>query len=87
MKDKRLEGVYLSGGGRRNIFLVECLQEHLKPVPVRPIEALGYDGDLLEAVSFAVLGGCFIYGISSTLLHVTGAKAGGVAGKLSLPPG
>lgn len=87
LKDKRLEGVYLSGGGRRNIFLVECLQEHLKPVPVRPIEALGYDGDLLEAVSFAVLGGCFIYGISSTLLHVTGAKAGGVAGKLSLPPG
>jgi len=85
VKDKKIDGVYLTGGGRRNIFMVRRLAERLGKVPLWPIEALGYDGDLLEAVSFAVLGGCFVYGIPSTLPKVTGARSGGIAGKLALP--
>lgn len=85
LTDKRLDGVYLTGGGRRNIFMVERLQKLCSPVKLWPIEALGYDGDLLEAVSFAVLGGCFVHGISSALPQITGG--GGIAGRLSLPPG
>jgi len=86
LKDARLETVYLTGGGRRNLFMVERLQAYCRASRVLPIEALGYDGDLLEAVSFAVLGGCFIFGIGSTMPRITGGKQGGVAGKLSLPP-
>lgn len=79
------EGIYLTGGGRRNLLIVRRLGEELAPVPIWPVEALGFDGDLLEAVSFAVLGGCFVHGIPSTLPAVTKAAAGGIAGKLSLP--
>lgn len=87
LKDPRIDGVYLTGGGRRNLFMVEQLQKRCRPVRVWPIEALGYDGDFLEAISFAVLGGCFVYGVTSTLPKVTGADSGGIAGRLSWPPG
>ena len=86
LKDARLKAVYLTGGGRRNLFMVERLQAYCGDGRVLPIEALGYDGDLLEAASFAVLGGCFVFGIGSTLPQITGGMQGGVAGKLSLPP-
>jgi len=86
LRDGNLDGIYLTGGGRRNIFMVERLQTRCGPGKVWPIEALGYDGDLLEAVSFAALAGCFVFGASSTMPHITGGKAGGIAGKLALPP-
>lgn len=86
LADKRLEAVYLTGGGRKNQYLCARLRRYLAPCLVSPIETLGFDGDLLEAVSFAVLGGCFVMGMPSTLPHVTGAKAPAVSGKLSLPP-
>ncbi len=86
LSDPRLDGVYLTGGGRKNIFVIKRLQARCPNAGMWPIEALGYDGDLLEAVSFAVMAGCFVFGIPSTLPHVTGGKAGGIAGKLALPP-
>ncbi len=86
IKDPNLEAIYLTGGGRKNLYIEGRLQELCAPVPVRRIETLGYDGDFLEAVSFAVLGGCYVNGIASTLPHVTEGKSGGVAGKMSLPP-
>ncbi|MDD4051511.1 MAG: anhydro-N-acetylmuramic acid kinase [candidate division Zixibacteria bacterium] len=86
LSDKRLEAVYLTGGGRKNRYLSERLQEYLAPCRVLSIETLGFDGDLLEAVSFAVLGGCFVMGMPSTLPRVTGAQGAMVSGKLSLPP-
>ncbi len=80
-----IDGIYLTGGGRRNLAIVRELVDKFSPVKIFPVEALGYDGDLLEAVSFAVLGGCYIHGIPSTLPAVTKAKSGGIAGKLALP--
>jgi anhydro-N-acetylmuramic acid kinase len=85
LADKNLDGIYLTGGGRRNLFIVERLQRRCGAVGVWPIEALGYDGDLLEAISFAVLAGCFAFGIPSTLPQITGGRAGGIAGNLSMP--
>lgn len=86
LRDERLEGIFMTGGGRRNPFLIERLQEICRPVPVQSIENLGYDGDLLEAVSFAILGGCYIMGLPSGLPQITGGDAGTIAGKLALPP-
>ncbi len=44
----------VSGGGRRNRFLMRGLAERLG-VAVEPVEAIGFDGDALEAECFAYL--------------------------------
>jgi len=85
LNDSALEAVYLTGGGRKNRFLRDRLKGKLGKTPLKAVESLGYDGDYLEAVSFAVLGGCFLHGMPSTLPHVTGAKGNHVAGRLALP--
>ncbi len=85
LKDSKLAGIYLTGGGRRNLFLVKRIQECIDPIGLWPVEKLGYHGDLLEAISFAVLAGCYVFGMPSTLPQITGASWGGIAGKLSLP--
>lgn len=45
----------VTGGGRRNRSLMAGLAARLAPTPVRPIEAWGVDGDLVEAQAFAHL--------------------------------
>ena len=44
----------VTGGGRRNPALMAALQERLG-MPALPIEAVGWDGDALEAQAFAYL--------------------------------
>jgi anhydro-N-acetylmuramic acid kinase len=44
----------VTGGGRRNDFLMASLESALA-VPVVPVEAVGWNGDLLEAEAFAHL--------------------------------
>jgi anhydro-N-acetylmuramic acid kinase len=44
----------VTGGGRDNPALMDALRRRLR-VPVRPVEAVGWDGDALEAQAFAYL--------------------------------
>ena len=44
----------VGGGGRRNAVLMQSLAERLG-VPVEPVEAIGFDGDAIEAQCFAYL--------------------------------
>jgi anhydro-N-acetylmuramic acid kinase len=44
----------VAGGGRRNRFLMRALADRLG-VAVEPVEAIGFDGDALEAQCFAYL--------------------------------
>jgi len=44
----------VGGGGRHNRYLMQELAERLR-VPVEPTEAIGYDGDAIEAQCFAYL--------------------------------
>jgi anhydro-N-acetylmuramic acid kinase len=44
----------VTGGGRRNPAIMEALRERLG-VPVDPVEAVGWDGDALEAQCFGFL--------------------------------
>jgi anhydro-N-acetylmuramic acid kinase len=44
----------VTGGGRRNPAIMDALRRRLG-VPVRPVEAVGWDGDALEAQAFAYL--------------------------------
>ena len=70
----------IAGGGRRNSFLMSSLAEKLR-VKVEPIEAIGFDGDALEAECFAYLALRSLKGLPLSFPTTTGAPsplAGGV---------
>jgi anhydro-N-acetylmuramic acid kinase len=60
------------GGGRRNLALMEALRVRLG-VAVEPIEAIGYDGDVIEAQCFAYLALRSRRGLPLSLPTTTGA--------------
>jgi len=70
----------VTGGGRKNRFLMQKLSEGLK-VPVKPVESVGWDGDALEAQAFSYLAVRSIRQLPITLPGTTGVKepmSGGV---------
>ena len=77
-----VEEVFISGGGAKNPTLMRMLQATIG-VPVRPIEALGWDGRALEAVAFAVFAYQHVKGVPCNLPHVTGAKRAVVLGTMT----
>src|SRR5437868_6038902 len=60
------------GGGRHNPALMAALARHLG-VPVRPVEAVGWNGDALEAQAFAYLAVRSVLGLPLSLPSTTGA--------------
>ncbi|TLY19868.1 MAG: anhydro-N-acetylmuramic acid kinase, partial [Nitrospirae bacterium] len=79
---RRVEEVFVSGGGGRNPTLIRKLQEALGGMPVRTVEALGWDARALEAVAFAVFAYQHVKGVPCNLPHVTGAKRAVVLGTI-----
>jgi len=70
----------VSGGGRHNGALMQGLRTLLE-VPVDPVEAVGWNGDMLEAQAFAFLAVRSLYGMPLSLPGTTGAPkplSGGV---------
>jgi anhydro-N-acetylmuramic acid kinase len=61
----------IAGGGRHNPALMEALRHRLG-VPVRPVEAVGWDGDALEAQAFAYLAVRSVQGLPLSLPSTTG---------------
>ncbi len=61
----------VTGGGRRNPTLMQGLKTALG-VPVRPVEAVGWDGDALEAQAFAFLAVRFRRGLPTSIPSTTG---------------
>ncbi len=66
--------VLLCGGGARNLFLMQCLQERLPTAQVSTTTAAGLDSDFKEAIAFAVLAYWRWHQIPGNLPQVTGAK-------------
>ena len=60
------------GGGRRNPAIMQALARRLD-TPVRPVEAVGWDGDALEAQAFAYLAVRSILNLPLSLPGTTGA--------------
>jgi len=54
--DAELDKLYLTGGGRKNIFFRKRMSDYLPEMEIKQIDELGIDGDFVEAASFAVLG-------------------------------
>ena len=63
--------VLVTGGGRHNPALMAALGR-LLGVPVRPVEAVGWDGDVLEAQAFAYLAIRSLNGLPLSLPTTTG---------------
>ena len=60
------------GGGRKNPAIMGALAARLG-APVRPVEAVGWDGDALEAQAFAYLAVRSVLGLPLSLPTTTGA--------------
>jgi len=85
-KEIRIEELIISGGGARNLQLVEDLKDYFgKSVEVKNIEELGISSDAKEAICFAVLANETISGNETNIPRVTGAKRKTILGKICLP--
>ncbi len=82
----RLDQLIATGGGARNPTLLRMLRGYLSNVAVLTADAVGVDGDALEAVAFAILGYQMLRGWQGNIPSVTGARAPAILGKLTLPP-
>jgi anhydro-N-acetylmuramic acid kinase len=71
----------VTGGGRHNPVMMAALAR-LLGVPVRPVEAVGWDGDALEAQAFAYLAIRSLRGLPLSLPTTTGAPKPMQGGRL-----
>jgi anhydro-N-acetylmuramic acid kinase len=72
----------VTGGGRRNPTLMRMLAEVLQ-VPVEPIEAIGADGDALEAQAFAFMAVRTLRGLPISFPTTTGVPEPRCGGRLA----
>ncbi len=73
--------VLVCGGGRKNPVLMARLAKAF-PVPVEPVEAVGWDGDALEAQCFAFLAVRSLKGLPLSLPTTTGVSHPLTGGRL-----
>ncbi len=78
-----LEGVYVSGGGSRHPTLMQKLSERLRPLPVQPLDVLGFPEGAKEAACFALLASEHLARQPANLPQVTGARRRVVLGKMT----
>ncbi|MEP4248907.1 anhydro-N-acetylmuramic acid kinase [Tateyamaria sp.] len=76
--------VYVTGGGRRNPVLMKMLEVSLD-CPVRRVEDVGLNGDMLEAQAFAYLAVRVARGLPTSCPGTTGVRAAVGGGTLSRP--
>jgi len=78
-----LEAVYVSGGGSRNPMLMERFTQRLAPLPVKPLDTLGFPEGAKEAACFALLAAEHMVGTAANVPSATGARRRVVLGKLT----
>ena len=76
--------VLVTGGGRRNAAMMEALALRLS-AEVQPVEAAGFDGDMLEAQAFAYLAVRVARGLPTSAPGTTGVAAAVGGGRVSRP--
>ncbi|MQQ07368.1 anhydro-N-acetylmuramic acid kinase [Epibacterium sp. SM1979] len=76
--------VLVTGGGRHNPVLMDMLKVSLE-CEVEPVEAVGLDGDMLEAQAFAFLAVRVARGLPTSAPSTTGVSACVGGGTVSVP--
>ncbi|MCY4287185.1 MAG: anhydro-N-acetylmuramic acid kinase [Aestuariivita sp.] len=77
--------VLVTGGGRRNLTLLHRLQDACR-VPVKTVDSVGLDGNMLEAQAFAFLAARVVQGLPTSSPETTGARTAVCGGTLEFPP-
>ena len=72
------------GGGRHNATMMRMLHDQLD-APVDPVEAVGLDGDMLEAQAFAYFAVRALRGLPTSAPSTTGCHQPVCGGKISYP--
>jgi anhydro-N-acetylmuramic acid kinase len=72
------------GGGRLNPVLMDGLRDALG-VPVEPVEAVGWNGDALEAQCFGFLAARVVAGLPLSYPSTTGVPAPTLGGRIAQP--
>ncbi len=75
----------VAGGGRHNPTLMAALRSRLT-APVDPVEALGWDGDALEAQCFGLLAVRTQAGMPLSFPGTTGVPEATRGGRIAVPP-
>jgi anhydro-N-acetylmuramic acid kinase len=75
----------VTGGGRHNPAIMAALRVALR-VPVEPVEAVGWDGDALEAQCFGFLAARVAVGQAISFPGTTGAPRAMTGGRLTSSP-
>jgi anhydro-N-acetylmuramic acid kinase len=78
-----VEEVLVSGGGSKNVALVDMLREAIKPIKIRAFNEEFFDAEAKEAVAFALLAKLFLDGRPGNVPTATGARGPRILGKLS----
>lgn len=76
--------VLVTGGGRKNPIMMQMIAEALD-AQVEPVEAMGLDGDMIEAQAFAYLAARVTRGLPTTFPGTTGVAAAVGGGEVSQP--
>lgn len=79
-----IDEMIVSGGGAKNAFIVDSLQEKFRGVEVRLIDDFGIPSDAKEAMCFAVLANETIAGNPNNVPAATGARQPTILGKICL---
>jgi anhydro-N-acetylmuramic acid kinase len=75
--------VLASGGGSKNIALMDMIAALVAPMKVRRFDDVFFDGEAKEAVAFALLAKLFIDGRPGNVPTATGARGPRILGKLT----
>ncbi|MFA3792637.1 anhydro-N-acetylmuramic acid kinase [Aliiglaciecola sp. SL4] len=75
-----VEEVFVCGGGAKNDFLMECIENELVETDLYTTDDLGISADSVEAVAFAWLAYAFNQDMPGNLPSVTGASRPAVLG-------
>ena len=78
-----VDEIYISGGGSHNLTLMQHLKTLFQPIPLLPINSIGFSSDAKEAIAFAVLANEAVHGHPTNLPQVTGASQPMVLGTFS----
>ena len=79
-----VSGWLVTGGGRHNTYMMARLAQRLG-VSVKPVEAVGWQGDALEAQAFGFLAVRSLRGLPLSLPTTTGVPAPQTGGRLVKP--
>jgi len=74
----------ICGGGRKNPVMMQMMADRLG-APVDPVEAVGLDGDMLEAQAFAYLAVRSIRGLPLSAPGTTACREPVTGGRISKP--